>query len=450
MGHAKLTATQDKPEKLLTFSGLCLLFVWVAEEAYILSGVYVFSLIAVTIFGLFAFFAIQKASPHVQFIFVTALFVAGSLMFLQGSIDPLLLGIHRAEIFGAFIPAVIFLRASLQSTQMTSHGLVTQKKHALGTQGQALTGNFILGSLLNVGSIHFLAARLSAGQADNMLPQLARASALGLGAAVMWSPFFVSMGFVSQMIPQTSLAKLVLISFGASIISLVAFNFFLSKNFKIGQLIKSLILFKSLFFPLVIITLSILFFSYTFNFSGPQSVVIVAPLLALCWMSVKPKQSSHIMRGTFRSISRVSDELIVLLGAMILGASFESLPWIKDTVANLNLSELGPELILLISVFSLVGLGQIGVHPMIGTTIIVPLIASSDLGISEVIIGATCIFSWGISAAISIWTLPVSVASSVFKVSITQFLSLSLLRVVLVTCFLVITYFAILNRLFLL
>jgi hypothetical protein len=448
MGHAKLTVMQDKPEKLLTFSGLCLLFVWVAEEAYILSGVYVFSLIAVTMFALFAVFALKRASPHVQFIFVVALVVAGSIMFLEGSIDPLLLGLHRAEIFGAFIPAVIFLRASLQSVQIKPNDVVTQKKDVVGTQGQALTGNYILGSLLNVGSIHLLAARLIAGQADNMLPQLARASALGLGTAVMWSPFFVSMGFVSQMIPQTSLAKLVLISFGASIISLVAFNFFLSKNFKIGQLIKSLILFKSLFLPLTIITLSILFFSYAFNFSGPQSVVIVGPLLAMCWISVKPKQSSHVMQGTLRSISRVSDELIVLMGAMILGASFESLPWIKETVASLNLSELGPELILLICVLGLVGLGQIGVHPMIGTTIIVPLIASSDLGISPVIIGATCVFSWGISAAISIWTLPVSVASSVFKVSVTQFLSFSLLRVVLITCLLVVTYFALLNRLF--
>ncbi len=441
-----MTVIVDKPEKVITLSGLCLLFVWVAEEAYILSGIHTFSLIALTMFGLFAIFAIKRASAHVQFIFLVTLVVAGSLMLFEGSLEPLLKGMHRAEIFGAFIPAVIFLRASLQSTQVSPHDVGIEKKSVAGNQGQALAGNFILGSLLNVGSIHLLAARLRAGQAENMLPQLARASALGLGTAVMWSPFFVSMGFVSQMIPQTPLAKLVLISIGASIISLVAFNFYLSKNFKIVQLIKSLILFKNLFFPLTIITLSIIIFSYAFNFSGPQAVVIVAPLLALCWMSIKPKQSLNVMRGTLTAISKVSDELIVLMGAMILGASVESLPWLKDTVASLNLFELAPELILLICVLGLVALGQIGVHPMIGSTIIVPLVASGDLGISPVIIGATCVFSWGISAAISVWTLPVSVASSVFKVSITQFLSLSLLKVVFITCLIVVTYFSILNR----
>jgi hypothetical protein len=68
----------------------------------------------------------------------------------------------------------------------------------------------------------------------------------------------------------------------------------------------------------------------------------------------------------------------------------------------------------------LVGFGQLGLHPMIGASIFLPILAHGGFGLAPPVLVASAVFAWGLSATVAIWTLPVAAAASNFAVPIHQ------------------------------
>jgi hypothetical protein len=60
---------------------------------------------------------------------------------------------------------------------------------------------------------------------------------------------------------------------------------------------------------------------------------------------------------------------------------------------------------------------------MIGSSIVVPVVAAGAFGLCGVVVVAASVFAWALNASISIWTLPVAVAASTFGVAARQMLS---------------------------
>jgi hypothetical protein len=446
VGHATLSRAGGRPDRLLSLSGFALLFLLILEEMYLLSGKYIFSFAAIVFLCIFAVSAFARASFHVRAIFLITLAISATSMVWLGSIEPLWVGLHRAEIFGAFIPAVIFLRASFQDYSTLFANVRFNANDRPNPLLRALTGNYALGSLLNVGSLHLLASNLTASLATKDLPKLAQAAALGVASAVMWSPFFVSMGFVSAMLTQVSLGLLILVCLSISVFSLLVFQYYLTGRVSFQEIFSSLCSFKSLAWPLLVVTVCILGCSKLFGFSGAQSVVLVAPLLAVLLMLYRPVTIRQTAINAAQGMSRISDELLIVIGAMLLSASVGSLPYLRELVASIEPALINPEVFILLSVLTLVGLGQIGLHPMIGASILVPLLSAQDFGIHPLIIGAMCVFAWGMSAAVSVWTLPISVSAAVFQVPVTRLVSRRLLNMALLNSFVISLLLCLLNR----
>ena len=446
MGHATLGRAGGSPDRLLSLSGLALLFLLIFEEMYLLSGKYIFSFTAIVFLCIFAVSAFTRSSFHVRVIFLIALAISATSMLWLRSIEPLWIGLHRAEVFGAFIPAVILLRASFQDYSKLFADIKFNANNQPNPQLRALTGNYALGSLLNVGSLHLLASNLTTSLPSKDLPKLAQAAALGVACAVMWSPFFVSMGFVSEMLTQVSLALLILVCLSISVFSLLVFQYFLTGRVSFPDLFSSLYSFKGLALPLLVVTVCVVGCSKLFGFSGAQSVVLVAPLLAVSLMLYRPATIRQTASNAARGMSRISDELLIVIGAMLLSASVGSLPFLRELVASVEPALINPELFILLTVLTLVGLGQIGIHPMIGASILVPLLSAQDFGIHPLIIGAMCVIAWGMSAAVSVWTLPISVSAAVFQVPVTQLVSIRLLSMALLHSIVISLFLCLLNR----
>jgi len=446
VGHATLSRAGGSPDRLLSLSGLALLFLLIFEEMYLLSGKYIFSFVAIVFLCIFAVSAFTRSSFHVRVIFLIAVAISAASMVWLGSTEPLWVGLHRAEVFGAFIPAVIFLRASFQDYSKLFANARFNANDRPNPLLRALTGNYALGSLLNVGSLHLLASNLTASLPPKDLPKLAQAAALGVASAVMWSPFFVSMGFVSEMLSQVSLGLLILVCLSISVFSLLVFQYFLTGRVSFPDLFSSLYSFKGLALPLLVVTVCVVGCSKLFGFSGAQSVVLVAPLLAVSLMLYRPATIRQTASNAARGMSRISDELLIVIGAMLLSASVGSLPFLRELVASVEPALINPELFILLTVLTLVGLGQIGIHPMIGASILVPLLSAQDFGIHPLIIGAMCVFAWGMSAAVSVWTLPISVSAAVFQVPVTQLVSIRLLSMALLHSIVISLFLCLLNR----
>lgn len=436
MGHATLIARIWAQLRagggLWSVSGLCLFGVWLTEEIYLLSGEYIFSVAAVALLSLFALTALVRASFHVRSVFLIAIAVSLACVAVTGSVQAILVGLHRAEVFGAFIPAVILLRASLKPyasflPSFDPTQTVSREQALL----RAMTGNFLVGSLLNVGSLHILLDRLTGQRSGVDVARLAQASAIGIACAVMWSPFFVSIGFVSQLVSQIPLAQLMTVCLTLSCIFLLVFQVYLTGRLGLGAMLNAARSFTNLLFPLAMVTVGVLVCSQIFGFSGAQSVVLVAPLIALLLMLFKSGAALMTLKDSVRGVSKTTDELLIVIGAMILGASLDALPFFRLLFESFTPAALSADLLIFMIVLTLVFLGQLGVHPMIGIGVLVPMLLSQDFGLHPLTIGVVCVFSWGISAVASIWALPVSSASAVFSVPVTRILSKRLLLWVL-------------------
>jgi hypothetical protein len=449
VGHATLSRAGGRPNKLFSLSGLALLLLLIFEEMYLLSNKYIFSFTAVIFLCIFAVSAFARSSFHVRVIFLIALAVSATCMVWLRSIEPLWIGLHRAEVFGAFIPAVIFLRASFQDYSKLFADVQVNGSARPNPLLRALTGNYALGSLLNVGSLHLLSSNLTSFLASKDLPKLAQAAALGVASAVMWSPFFVSISFVSEMLTQVSLGLLILVCLPISIFSLLVFQYFLTSRVSFRDLFSSLYSFRGLAWPLLVVTVCVVGCSKLFGFNGAQSVVLVAPLLAVSLMLYRPVTIRHTVMNAARGISRISEELLIVIGAMLLSASVGGLPYLRELVVSVEPALINPELFILLSVLILVGLGQIGVHPIIGASILVPLLSAQDFGIHPLIIGAMCVFAWGMSAAVSAWTLPITVSAAVFQVPVAQIVSVRLLNMAILHSIMISLYLCLLNRILL-
>ena len=200
---------------------------------------------------------------------------------------------------------------------------------------------------------------------------------------------------------------------------------------------------------MLVVTVCVVGCSKLFGFNGAQSVVLVAPLLAVSLMLYRPVTIRHTVMNAARGISRISEELLIVIGAMLLSASVGGLPYLRELVVSVEPALINPELFILLSVLILVGLGQIGVHPIIGASILVPLLSAQDFGIHPLIIGAMCVFAWGMSAAVSAWTLPITVSAAVFQVPVAQIVSVRLLNMAILHSIMISLYLCLLNRILL-
>jgi hypothetical protein len=176
--------------------------------------------------------------------------------------------------------------------------------------------------------------------------------------------------------------------------------------------------------PMLLVIGAVVGATLAFHWTGLQSVAIVVPLLCLGYVvTLGGNESRGVLRRTFANFSRLSDELLIVVGATILGAAIASLPVVRELGASMTPDMISGPALLAALVLVLLVLGQAGLHPMIGSSIVIPVVAAGGFGICGVALVAAGVFAWALNASISIWTLPVAVAASTFGVAARQMLS---------------------------
>jgi hypothetical protein len=136
-----------------------------------------------------------------------------------GDLHVLFRGFERAQIFGAFLPSVLLLRATVEaSPQLESlrRGVTTLDRGAV--RNWTFYGSHVLGAILNVGAMAILAPVVNRDADDAERRALASSAARGVGTAVMWSPFFVALAFISQLVPTVPIWQPMLIGAGLAAI----------------------------------------------------------------------------------------------------------------------------------------------------------------------------------------------------------------------------------------
>jgi hypothetical protein len=426
VGHAELSPAPPGGwrGRTASASAVLLVIVWVAELGYLLTRSP--TLEAASEVGLVVFLAMAllRASAHIRLLFMAVCGVAGGLALWQGQAHALRQGLQQVQIFGAFLPSVLLLRATVQASPRIRH--LQQGMLAL-TPAQALhwtlLGSAGLGSVLNVGAMAVLAPVVARDADEATRAELAGCAAKGVGAAIMCSPFFVALVFTSQLVPQVALWQCMLVGAGLALLSLALAQMLFMPGLTAREAVRSVRALAPLAGPMAVVLGGVLLL-VAFGYTGLQSVALSLPIVCGAYLLLSGAGAARAAaRTTFGQFKRLADELLIIAGALMMGVAVAAVPQVQHGAQELlpTLVSGAPLLVLLVAV--LVALGQAGLHPMIGVSLAVPIIAAGPFGIAPVVIVVAGVFAWGLSASVAIWTMPVAVAATTFEVPAARLLT---------------------------
>jgi hypothetical protein len=423
VGNALLS--RGGQSRLAPASALLLGIVWIAEMVRIFHPAPALATLAATCLAAYVAMALARSSAHIRMLFLLAAGVSVAIAAWLGSTAALVAGFTKAQVFGAFLPSVLLLRATVEASPRI--GALRADLGGLGheaAQNWTQYGSHALGAVLNVGATAILAPVVARGAAPERLPDLARSSARGVGGAVLWSPFFLAMAFTSQLVPQAPMWQSMLVGLGLAAIGLALSYALFTPGLGAAGFRASLARLGPLALPMLLVIGAVVGATLAFGLSGLQSVAIVVPLLCLGYVArLGPSGAGGVVRRTVSSFARLADELLIVVGATLLGAAIAALPFVRALGSSMTPDMIsGPALLAALVVVLLV-LGQAGLHPMIGSSIVVPVVAAGGFGLCGVVIVSAGVFAWALNASVSIWTLPVAVAASSFGVPAAQMLS---------------------------
>ena len=374
-------------------------------------------LLEAALLGLFAMFAWSRASTHLRALFAVIVTICGGLSAWHGSLEPVLTGLVRAMVFGAFIPAIVMLRATVEASPRI--GEVREGLEGVnGPAAELLTlhASHALGGIINVGAAAVLAPVVGATADRAALERLASASARGVAMGAMWSPFYLSVAFTAQLAPAVALWQVIAIGLGCASIGFVLAYFMFTRGAarSIGTCLTAL---RPLAVPTAVMVASVIGASLWFGWSGLHAVAIVIPALCVAYTLAQGK-TGDVARSTVTMLGRVSNELLVVLSGTLLGSVVAALPEVQQLGASVTPDLVsGPAILAALFAATLV-LGQLGIHPMIVSGILVPVICIGNFGICEAIVVAAAVFAWAINATISIWTIPMAGTASAFGLAV--------------------------------
>lgn len=372
----------------------------------------------------FALLAWTGATPHIRASFAVILAVSGGLAWAFGVPESIPQGFARALVFGAFLPAVVMLRTTIER----SPRLERLRRDIAGLEAQAaeaaaLHGSHALGSVMNAGAASILAPVMTKAATEERRAAFASACTRGVAIAGMWSPFYLSIAFTTQLVPGVPVWQVIGLGAATGALGLVLSHLFITRS-PASTVFAALARLRLLAAPAITAIGAVVAASIAFGWNGLHAVAIVVPVLCLAYAAALGRRVlREVLARTFRDMARISNELLIVTGAAVLGAVVGALPAVQALARTLSPQLLSGTAILGALVAVILALGQLGLHPMIASGVLVPILCAGDFGASHAVILAAAVFAWTINATASPWTVTLLLSASAFGVPVRRLLT---------------------------
>lgn len=363
--------------------------------------------------------AIPRASLHIRLLAAFTAAVAGWSIAAGGNWNPVRSGLESGLIFGAFIPTIMLLRSTADESPLLA---ATRSRMGGWNDGQrelwVQTVSHLLGSFLMIGGYVIARSALPTQMPEARRIRLAQSAVLGLGLAVCWSPFFVSSAVASQLVPSVPAWQLVVLGLGMAALgwTLSWLFFFRGRADADMAVVRGCLAFA---WPSAVLVTLVIAVSLATGMRNLEAVVLLVPVLCIGYLATRGRPSLRRALGRVpATLSRLSDEVVVITMAMFLGAVVAGSGAAKG-MAQLFAGLAGlPPLLIVAEVALIAAAGYAGVHPMITATLLLPVLAEVNRGVADLVLAYIVVFAWALSSLTAIWTLPVASAATSFDVPV--------------------------------
>ena len=344
----------------------------------------------------------------------TAAALAGAFDLWQAANE----GLASASVFAAFFGTILVLRATADLRPETAaarslFGDLTPRQRS----GGLLIGAHVIGAVLVVGVMAILAPIHGAASSDKVRQKAAEVCVRGMGLAALWSPFWVAMVVISELLPTVALWQVMSLGIPLAVVGLIVAQLMYAPGSGFGELWKALRGLSPIL-PSVIVCASAVTCLTTFTgLSTLQSLILAVP--ALCGMMLVTQGRGALMsacRTTWKTTGSVTDEIVVLTIALVLGRIVEQAALVSGGSALLAEFALPPVALIAAIVATITLLSIIGVHQIVSVTVILSLLAPLPTGLTDLVLMETALVSWTFASTVGVAAISVAVASAVFRV----------------------------------
>lgn len=406
-------------------AAVLLCVVWATEVVRMLHPFPLLAGIGAASLGVFTLIAWLRSSRHIQALLAVALAISAAMAWSMGSAETLADGFARAVVFGAFMPSVLLLRATVESSPR-----IERLQADLGrldpaqAQNWTLYGSHALGAVLNVGASAILAPVVTCGVDERRRAELAASAARGVALGAMWSPFFLSVAFTTQLAPHVPMWQVVGIGIVTALLGFAASQAVVTPGLRWRGFRDSVAGLVPLAAPSAVIVGAVVGASIAFHWSGLQAVVLVVPLLCAVYLvRLGPLGTGLVGRRAFASLGRVADELVIVVGGTVLGAVVGSMPAVRELGASVTPQMISGPWVIAAMVAIMVLLGNLGLHPIVASSVMVPVVVVGDFGVTDLVAVSSAVFAWGLNGGLSIWSLPMAMSAAYFGIPTPRLIS---------------------------
>lgn len=399
-------------------AGILLFAAWGAEIAAALSGLPLFWIFGKICVGLFLLLALLRISRGLLIACALLALAAAAILLRWQHLEGLEKGLQSSLAFAAFFAALQFLRSIAEREPNVRYVRRAAERAGPGAvQLLLLLAGHLVGAVFAAGTL-FLLASMAARSPD---PEQRVANALnalrGLGMTVAWSPFFVAMALVLSLTPGVSLWHLIVLGLPPALALLAVAALAISRRHAVDyrQVWRALAPVQKI--AVLLVTIVAVATSLT-GLSNLTIVALLVPCIAAVARLLRPRlRLMAVADRTRRSLSRLNEEVLLVSVALILGQVAIASPELVQVVAGEHLPRLPQYAYPMLSAGLVFAGGFIGLHPLLTVSISLPLLHGIAAGLCPpVLLSAAALVGWAATNMVSIWAVPVLLASHAFEV----------------------------------
>tara|TARA_B100000676_G_scaffold155753_1_gene153489 strand:- start:1118 stop:2449 length:1332 start_codon:yes stop_codon:yes gene_type:complete len=327
-------------------------------------------------------------------------------------------GFQDAAVFMAFFGSIVLLRtlADRRPEISRARDLFTSLRTEQ-INGAFLVGAHVIGSILVIGVMAILAPVLKHDADALTRRRAAEVSQRGMCLAPLWSPFWIASAFATQQLPGVPAWEIMSLGLAMAAIGMVLAHIMYARDVGLSDLWRALLGFAPIVPTVALCAALITGLSAVAGLSTLKALIATIPFLAVLTLTAASMATLRaVTTETWRGSSRISDEIIVVTAALVLGRVSQVAIGeigIGETVAALTIPTWG---VIASVIFIMTLASLVGIHQLVSMIVVLVIVVPLDTGVNDTILMEAALIGWAFASMIGLTAVSTATASAMFGV----------------------------------